>query len=93
MNADRPGAPQPHDPARPYPATRPEPESITGPSPTSTALGLILLTFAVLVLVDQLLGADIVWPRVLPWIAIGGGAVVLGLGLVGMLGSRRDDQG
>lgn len=80
------GAPTASDaPAPAGPRYRP------GPAPFALLLGILGLLTAGLVLLTELTDLDVPWNDLGPWTIVGGGALVLIVGLVGLRSSRGRD--
>ncbi|MGG5260215.1 hypothetical protein [Phycicoccus avicenniae] len=63
----------------------------SGPAPFALLLGILGLVTAGVVLLTELTDLSVPWDDLGPWTVVGGGAVVLLVGLVGLRGSRARD--
>lgn len=62
-----------------------------GPAPFALLLGILGLVTAGLVLLTELTDVSVPWNDLGPWTIVGGGAVVLLVGLIGLRSSRDRD--
>ncbi|QIM21603.1 hypothetical protein G7075_11480 [Phycicoccus sp. HDW14] len=82
-------------PAAPTATTAPAaptgPRYRSGPAPFALLLGILGLLTAGAVLVTELTDVSVPWSDLGPWTIVGGGALVLLVGLVGLRSSRSQD--
>ncbi|MBD3785015.1 MAG: hypothetical protein IE926_19045 [Micrococcales bacterium] len=99
-DATGPAAPQPEThstapgagPTQPAAPSRPaEPLYRSGPAPFALLLGILGLVTAAAVLVSEVTDISIPWNDLGPWTVVGGGALVVLVGLIGLRGSRTQD--
>lgn len=73
------------------PAAPTGPRYRSGPAPFALLLGILGLLTAGAVLVTELTDVSVPWSDLGPWTIVGGGALVLLVGLVGLRSSRSQD--
>lgn len=76
-------------PARPGPGEQAEPETVRGPYLATVLIGIVCLAVAGLVIAQEIGGLSIDWGNVGPLGIVAAGAVLVVLGLLGLLSSRR----
>lgn len=75
----------------PLPAGPPPREFVKGPAPFAIILGLLGLVVAATTLFTEIVGIDVPWGDLGPWTVVGGGALVLLVGALGLRSSRGQD--
>lgn len=81
----------PTAPAAADPAVPTGPRYRSGPAPFALLLGILGLLTAGAVLLTELTDVSVPWNDLGPWTIVGGGALVLLVGLVGLRSSRSQD--
>jgi hypothetical protein len=86
----------PRDSTRPTGGSTPpvaaEPVRPSGPSWPTVALGIVCIVVAGMALTYQLVDITVDWSIATPVAVVGAGALLVLLGLVGLLGGRSEDE-
>ncbi|MBM6402806.1 hypothetical protein JQN72_00915 [Phycicoccus sp. CSK15P-2] len=69
----------------------PGPTYRQGPAPFGLVLGMLGLVTAVVCGLSLTVDVSVPWEDVGPWVVVGGGLLVLGVGALGLRASRRQD--